>query len=248
MRKKIHFSTSDFTGCQFLKKINSTLLTMKNALVIISIFILSFLGSTAENPKNKSTFQAFPNDIQSVAIKNQVWMKANLSIDSYRNGESIPEAKSEAEWLKFAEEKQGCWSYPEYKSSNNGLGRIYNYYAASDPRGLIPAGWHIPSQSEWNELLNTLGGAEKAGKQLKSKSGWNDDNNGSDKSGFNARPAGSFGYNGIFDQVGSSAIWWSSTTPNNESVITFSLSSMDNEFEKYKTHKGNGCSIRCIRD
>jgi uncharacterized protein (TIGR02145 family) len=95
----------------------------------------------------------------SVAIGNQVWMTKNLELDVFRNGDPIPQAKSAAQWKKAGENHQPAWCYyennPKYGKK---YGKLYNWYAVSDPRGLAPTGWHIPTEEECKKLLYNLGG------------------------------------------------------------------------------------------
>jgi hypothetical protein len=93
----------------------------------------------------------------SVTIGNQVWMKQNLNVDEFRNGDPIPEAKSAEEWRNAYEYNQPAWCYYNNDPSNGSkYGKIYNYYAVSDTRGLAPKGWRIPRLEEWEELTNFL--------------------------------------------------------------------------------------------
>ena len=99
-----------------------------------------------------------------IKIGQQVWMVENLNVDKFRNGEIIPEAKTDAEWKKAAENKQAAWCYYNNDSSNGTkYGKLYNWYAVNDPRGLAPKGWHIPSDKEWTDLTDYLGGIGRAG-------------------------------------------------------------------------------------
>ena len=113
--------------------------------------------------------------IKEVKIGQQVWTTENLNVDKFRNGEIIPEAKTAAEWHKAGENKQAAWCYYNNDSSNGTkYGKLYNWYAVNDPRGLAPKGWHIPSDQEWTDLTDYLGGDEQAGAKMKSKEGWSE--------------------------------------------------------------------------
>lgn len=109
---------------------------------------------------------------QTVTIGTQVWMTKNLDVDTFRNGELIPHAKSMDEWNESYENKKPCWRYwvddPELNEKH---GKLYNWYAVNDSRGLAPTGYHIPTIEEWDELNDYLG--SNPGEKLKSKSGWN---------------------------------------------------------------------------
>jgi uncharacterized protein (TIGR02145 family) len=107
---------------------------------------------------------------KTVRIGTQVWMTKNLDLATFRNGDPIPEAKTVEEWKKAGENKQPAWCYYNNDSTNRvNCGKLYNWYAVNDPRGLAPEGYHIPSEKEWETLEDFVDGAEE---KLKSKSGW----------------------------------------------------------------------------
>jgi uncharacterized protein (TIGR02145 family) len=96
-------------------------------------------------------------------IGSQTWMAENLNVDRFRNGDIIPEAKTVEEWTTALRNKQPVWSYNSYDSINGKkYGKLYNWYAVNDSRGIAPEGWHVPSESEFVNLINELGGGDKA--------------------------------------------------------------------------------------
>ncbi len=112
---------------------------------------------------------------QTVTIGTQVWMTKNLDVDHFRNGNPIPQAKTDEEWERAGKNKQPAWCYYNNDPANGvKYGKLYNWYAVNDQRGLAPAGYHVPSEEEWQVLTDYLGGLESAGKEMKSISGWND--------------------------------------------------------------------------
>jgi uncharacterized protein (TIGR02145 family) len=110
---------------------------------------------------------------QTVTIGKQEWMTENLNVDKFRNGDPIPEAKTNGEWELASKNKQPAWCYynndPQYGAK---YGKLYNWYAVTDPRGLAPVGYHVPSDAEWTKLTDFLGGESVAGEKMKSTSGW----------------------------------------------------------------------------
>jgi uncharacterized protein (TIGR02145 family) len=91
---------------------------------------------------------------QVVTIGNQHWMTKNLNVSTFRNGDPIREARTNHEWKEAIAKKEPAWCYYENNPKNGAkYGKIYNWYAVSDPRGLAPYGWHIPSFMEWNSLV-----------------------------------------------------------------------------------------------
>jgi uncharacterized protein (TIGR02145 family) len=109
---------------------------------------------------------------KSVKIGPQIWMTENLNVSTFRNGDAIPEAKTNEEWEQTGQNKQPAWCYYNNDPKNGAkYGKLYNWYAVTDPRGLAPAGWHVPSDAEWTTLDEHLG--DDAGNKMKSISGWN---------------------------------------------------------------------------
>ena len=115
-------------------------------------------------------------------------------------------------------------------------------------QGICPTGWHLPSKSEWEALFTAVGGQSKAGKILKSQTGWSNNGNGSDAFGFAALPAGGRNYDGNFGNEGSIAVFWSSAEdgPSLAYVVYLYYN-----FEKALLNdydKSNAFSVRCLRD
>ncbi|MFN5460427.1 MAG: fibrobacter succinogenes major paralogous domain-containing protein [Bacteroidota bacterium] len=110
----------------------------------------------------------------SVKLGSQEWMISNLSIVTFRNGDTIPLAKTAEEWEKAGENGQPAWCYYDNNTLNGEkFGKLYNWYAVNDSRGLAPIGWHIANDKEWKQLSDYIGGEKLAGKKLKSSAGWN---------------------------------------------------------------------------
>jgi len=119
------------------------------------------------------TFSGYINS-QSIKIGTQVWTAKNLDVATFRNGDAIPQAKTNEEWEAAGENKQPAWCYYENNTANGTkYGKLYNWYAVVDARGLAPGGWHVPTDEEWTVLSTFLGGEAVAGKKMKSTSGWN---------------------------------------------------------------------------
>jgi uncharacterized protein (TIGR02145 family) len=107
-----------------------------------------------------------------VVIGEQTWMKENLNISYFSNGDVIPQAKSKEEWENAAQQGRPAWCYYDFNEKNDiKYGKLYNWYAVKDARGLAPNGWHIPTDQEWSLLETTLG--EKSSDKMKNSSGWN---------------------------------------------------------------------------
>jgi uncharacterized protein (TIGR02145 family) len=212
---------------------------IKKVKIFFTVFVVFFLTSYL--------------NAQTVTIGTQVWMTKNLNVDKFRNGDPIPEAKSKEEWEKAGDNKQPAWCYYNNDPSNGALyGKLYNWYAVNDSRGLAPQGWHIPTDEEWWALTDFLGGEEKAGAKMKSKDGWNSDffdgKNGTNSSGFSGLPGGLRHSWGTFDFIGFSGAWWSSTERDPNFARQRSLINSDDLVDGFNSLKKEGLSVRCIRD
>lgn len=146
-----------------------------------------------------------PSVVPMIRIGTQIWGSANLSVVTYRNGDPIPYASNQAEASAFNDRKQGAWAYPEYDKRNARYGPMYNGHAMTDPRGLAPVGWRIPTDSDWAALFAHYGGPHVAGRALKG-SDWLEGGGGTGAEAFNVLPQGSTG-----NAPGVEATFWSST-------------------------------------
>ena len=193
---------------------------------------------------------------KTVVIGLQTWMSENLNVSTFRNGDVILEAKTKEEWENAGKNKQPAWCYYDNDPKNGAkYGKLYNWYAVNDPRGLAPIGYHIPSHTEWKSLIEFLEGVEKAGYKMKSKSGWYQDGNGGNTSGFTGLPGGFRNYDETFYLIGRVGIWWSSTESNTYNAWGRQLTDyqddiihVDNGAYIVGRVKGDGLSVRCIKD
>jgi uncharacterized protein (TIGR02145 family) len=186
---------------------------------------------------------------QDITIGRQTWTNKNLDVSTFRNGELIPQAKSKEEWLKAGDNKTAVFCYYEYDSKNGKVyGKLYNWYAVNDSRGLAPKGYHIPSDAEWTILTDFLGGSKISGKKMKSKDGWSDDGNGDNSSGFNGLPGGSCNYFGYFDGMADYGNWWSSSENDAGGAWERYLSNGDTRVYRSLGFKDYGFSVCCLRD
>jgi uncharacterized protein (TIGR02145 family) len=182
-----------------------------------------------------------------VTIGTQVWTSKNLDVSTFRNGDPIPEAKTEAKWKAAGDSKQPAWCYYNNDQSNGTkYGKLYNWYAVNDPRGHAPKGYHIPTYAELTKLEEYLGNG--VGDEMKSTSGWLDGGNGTNSSGFSGLPGGSRDYDGAFEDVGRNGRWWISTESTKYSALFFYLISFNGFLDMSEDVKVEGRSVRCIRD
>jgi uncharacterized protein (TIGR02145 family) len=202
--------------------------------------------STQKNSKSEPAKKS--KDFGTVRIGTQTWASANLNVSTFRNGDSIPEARSNKEWVAAGESGKPAWCYYN-NSPANGLkyGKLYNWYAVNDLRGLAPDGWTLSSDADWANLTNSLGGQALASKKMKSTSGWSDGSNGTNESGFEGLPGGYRVENGTFLNFGSIGTWWSSTESKSLSAIDHYLS-LSGSLGRSSSPRQRGESVRCLRN
>jgi len=183
---------------------------------------------------------------QEIKIGTQTWTSKNLNVTTYRNGDVIPQVQDANAWAKLT---TGAWCYYENKTANGTTyGKLYNWFAVNDPRGLAPKGYHIPTDAEWTILTDYLGGDTIAGTKMKSTSGWDNNGNGSNTSGFAGLPGGYRSYDGSFNYIGALGNWWSSSENNSSDAWFRYLTSSDGNVDRNGNDKQNGFSVRCLRD
>jgi uncharacterized protein (TIGR02145 family) len=191
-----------------------------------------------------------------VTIGKQVWMAENLNVDRFQNGDPIPEAKTAEEWQRAGGYKKPAWCYYNNDPQNGEkYGKLYNWYAVIDPRGLAPINCHVPDQEEWDELkwylYNTGGGDLAVGKKMKSVEGWKNSaefSRGNNKSGFSALPGGYRAIHGRFESVGTLGAWWVFSDTNRYNALIRKISYYQTSLDGNVEERGNGYSVRCIKN
>jgi len=187
-----------------------------------------------------------------VKINDQIWMSENLAVSTFRNGDIIPEVKTAEAWKKAGEEKRPAWCYYNNDTKKDDYGKLYNWYAVHDSRGLASKGWHIPSDEEWTKLTNFLQ-EDLAVKKMKAPEGWITNGSGSNESGFEGVPGGFRSNLGVFKELGNYAGWWSSSSSQAEGAWHRALYNTNaglasKEVYKGEAYKASGLSVRCIKD
>ena len=194
--------------------------------------------------------------VLSTTICDQDWMVKNLDVTTYRNGDPIPQVIDPSAWVELT---TGAWCYYDNDPANSAIyGKLYNWYAVNDPRGLAPVGWHVPSDAEWTMLSNCLGGYSIAGGKMKStgtiEAGtglWLSPNTGAtNSSGFTGLPGGyRLGY-GTFVSIGNFGCWWSSTELDTDGAwyryLYYNTGGVGTDGDGI--YKLSGFSVRCLRD
>ena len=159
---------------------------------------------------------------KTVKIGEQIWLAENLNFSS---GNS--------------------WCYDDNSSNCNKYGRLYDWETAKQ---VCPSGWHLPSGSEWTKLTDYLGGADGAGEKMKSTSGWKNNGNGTNSSGFAGLPSGYRYSGGSFDNIGSFGYWWSSAEGSTTRAWYRGLYYFYGKVYRNDANEQNGLSVRCVKD
>ncbi|MDD4086620.1 MAG: fibrobacter succinogenes major paralogous domain-containing protein [Bacteroidales bacterium] len=177
-----------------------------------------------------------PRDGQTYAtveIGNQTWFAQNLNYET-----------------------SNSWTYIDDPANGDIYGRLYTWEAALNA---CPSGWHLPGDEEWKTMEILLGMSQSQadipgwrgtdqGEQMKSTSGWNNDGNGTNSSGFNALPGGHKFSNGSFNYIGNGGFWWSATDSSSTDAwgryLFFDLGKVGRGY----SDKTDGRSVRCLKD
>lgn len=224
-------------------------------------YLLPNLGKSLSS--SYPTNDYIPRTFESVIIGEQEWMSKNLDVAYYRNGDEIPHITDPEEWANLT---SGAWCYYDNDPDNGDIyGKLYNWYAVTDPRGLAPEGWHLPSDNEWKILEIELGmssedadswnsrGAPVGSKLAGGYALWQNGNLSGDitfnSSGFMALPAGRCTSTGEFDLINSVTYLWTTSEQYPNFVIYRYLTFSDTGVGRwYETVKKHGFSVRCVKD
>jgi uncharacterized protein (TIGR02145 family) len=197
--------------------------------------------------------------ISSVTIGTQVWMNKNLDVATYRNGDLIPKVTDSLQWSGLT---TGAWCWYKNDSTTYAAtyGRLYNWYALNDSRGIAPLGWHVSSESDWNKLEKSLDAAADtvcfncypsltAGGALKQTGLWTSPNTGAtNSSGFTALPAGYRGNNGGFYGIFLNGVFWTAGASDITFSWTRTLIYSDSKIYRNTYNKATGFPVRCVKD
>jgi uncharacterized protein (TIGR02145 family) len=196
------------------------------------------------------------NIYNTVLIGNQCWFKENLKTTKFKEGTIIPLDEkgglngngNDQKWTTFSSGLRTL--YNNDTKNLNTLGYLYNWFAASDSKGLCPTGWHLPSDSEWKTLGNILGGNDIAGGKMKTVSGWLNPNlGGTNESGFSGLSGGlRFDNDGSFSGLGQTGYWWSSISFNSNTAVARFLKNSDSVLGSIEFDNEAGFSVRCLKD
>lgn len=232
--------------------------------IFLALFVVVWCGCGEAPP----TIDGYT--YKTVKIGDQEWFAENLKTTVYANGDEIPYSRIDQSW---ATQEMGMrCSYDHDEAHSAKYGQLYNWHAVDDDRGVCPIGWHVPTDKEWQDLevffgvpradvsmkmtrgTNAYGLATK----VKARNEWSEGKRGTDDFGFAALPAGFRLSNGEFANLGTNALFWSSTLNEDDNwVSSYDGSGTDiwirflDEFESVWRIDGaqrTGYSVRCLRD
>jgi uncharacterized protein (TIGR02145 family) len=184
-----------------------------------------------------------------VEIGGQIWMKHDLQLTEFLNGDPISEARNNDEWTKFAKMKKPCFR-------KSGQSVLYNGYALMDERGLVPEDFKIPTSLDWDVLINELGGIIPMAKSISSYN-WSEKNQaqsieyeGNNSSGFSALSTGYIYTTGNVAK-GSCSFWWVNSSPQSlvpTKLTIFNIGFCDSEISRgMQLDPAFGACLRCLK-
>lgn len=188
------------------------------------------------------------NNYPTVIIGTQEWMKENLRVTKYSNGDAIPNITDNTQWGNLT---SGAWSHYNNDSQyENPYGKLYNWYTVVDPRNVCPTGWHVPTDAEYTLLIDYLGGGPVAGGKMKSTGTqyWLSPNTAAtNESGFSGLPGGYRYVNGPFNYIHYHGYWWSSTEYSTYDAWNINPRYDSGAANRSLSPKGQGESVRCLK-
>jgi uncharacterized protein (TIGR02145 family) len=200
---------------------------------------------------NELTFTTQPvldtigNQYTTITINGKEWFKENLKTTKYATGDSIENVPTAGDWgLRTS----GAWVYYNNDiNNNNSLGKLYNWYAVTDVKGLCPTGWHVATDADWTSLTANYGLDAAAGNELKATTVWTIPNSNTNLSGFGALPGG--GRGGLdFGDLNNKGFWWTSTLFDASNSYARRLEYNTDTVIRYTESNKYGFSVRCVKN
>jgi uncharacterized protein (TIGR02145 family) len=212
-------------------------------------FLIIILSGFLIPAKGQDVAKDFDGNVyKTVRVGSRLWMAENLKVSHYRNGESIPGIKEPKQWDILT-----IGAYCELNNNpvnTKAFGLIYNWYTIADVRNVCPAGWHVPSESEWVTLISFLAGEnEKGAASVKTSGKIAPDLINLNESMFKVLPEGFRGYDGEFSGIGyGGGGWWSSTSSGQETAYYHGVNFDTASRNRLEGRKKFGYYLRCIKD
>ncbi len=219
-------------------------MNLKHQLTMALLFNLACMGCHVRDGKVKDIDG---NVYRTTTIDTLVWMAENLKTTRYNDGTAIPYVTDAQEWAGL-DSGAFCFYANDIFYNKDTYGALYNWYAVSSDK-LCPAGWHIPTDEEWNALTAFLGGETKAGSKLKDTVMiWNSPyEDATNETGFTALPGGCRDSNGYYYDLGFSGMWWTAEEFYSSSAL-YRMIYYDPTLQRNFIDKKFGMSVRCVKD
>jgi uncharacterized protein (TIGR02145 family) len=211
--------------------------------------VIEFVSDNNPTPTSDTIWDIQGNVYNTVVIGTQTWTTGNLRSSLLNDGTAIPLITDNSTWSNLTTPGY-CW-YNNDPAVLDDYGPLYNWFTVETAK-LCPQGWHVPSNAEWTDLINYLGGLSLASFKMKETGTmyWSSPNEGAtNESGFSARGSGRREYfDGQFGFLNRNAYWWSNTQYDTELSYALYLSDVNTNVESYYFDKAYGFSVRCIKD
>lgn len=213
---------------------------------------LLFIGLAFLTFKNQAqTVTDYDGNIyDTVHIGTQVWLKENLKVTHYRNGDIIPNDTNNITWTSLSAGAR-CYYNNDSSTYVNTYGALYNWFAVSDSRNIAPIGWHVATETEWMSLINLLIDSVAGGKLKEiGTTHWQSPNTGAtNESGFTALPGGNRDrLDGTFIGIGAGGYWWSSTSASTTTSRYYHIFYNHSFVDNGDYYNNSGFSVRCVKD
>jgi uncharacterized protein (TIGR02145 family) len=223
-------------------------------ILIITLFAINQCETTStQSTKEQERVISYPEVEPSQAyseckIGYQIWMAENLNEPHFKNGDPIKQANTAEEWKKAGNTRKPAWCYYNNDPKNKKkLGKLYNWYALNDPRGLAPKGWHLPNNSDWSIFFNTIQNLNRDAMALQHPE-FIGDYPGSDVLKFHAYGSGYRKEGGAFSNINEYACYWCLDTANAYSANALYLKKDQFDLLWGSYYKSGGFSVRCIKN
>lgn len=216
--------------------------------------VMSFPDGKTYKGEWKSTFFSVElNGYAFVEYDSILVMEKNLSVKTFRNGDSIPQVTSVKDWERFGKQRKPAWCYYDNDEIyGNEFGILYNWHAVTDPRGLAPEGWKLPSTEDWEKLIMSYREHLHDIRKEMENDGDFYDGDLEEFLIFHNCYGGARWPDGNFDGDDKNVFWWS-TIENKSNINSIMRYQDDNDINGFKveyldTHEGMGMYVRCIGD
>ena len=213
----------------------------------VRAYATNFLGTSYGNQLTFTTqpvLDTIGNQYTTITINGKEWFKENLKTTKYANGDSIENVPTAGDWgLRTS----GAWAYYNNDVNNNSLGKLYNWYAVTDIKGLCPTGWHVATDTDWTSLTANYGTDAAAGNEIKATTIWTTPNSNTNSSDFGALPGG--GRGGLdFGDLNNKGFWWTSTPFDASNSYARRLEYNTDTVTRYAENDKFGFSVRCVKN